>query len=103
MPQVMQHVPNVPWILVGCQEDARLDYRRVKQCIDEKKSPISKKQGKEFAKKTGCVAYIECSALTGKNIEKVIELAEVVAYMHAANISITSAGNDEDKKKCCVQ
>lgn len=102
MPQLIHHIPHVPWILVACQEDARMDFSRVNKLIERHQSPITRKQGKEFAKKTGCVAFIECSSRTGKNIDKVIELAEIVAYMNAANIPMASAGS-VDKKKCSVQ
>ena len=64
--ELREHGPEVPVILVG----TKLDLREEKG-----KAAISVSEGKSVAKEIGAVEYMECSALTQKNLRNVFERA----------------------------
>ena len=59
-------MPNRPIVLVGTKLDLR---------DDPKTETIPLSEGLKIAKKIGAANYIECSALTGKNVNDVFETA----------------------------
>lgn len=64
--ELRQHGPEVPVILVG----TKLDLREGKS-----KAAVSTSEGRSVAKEIGAVDYMECSALTQKNLRNVFERA----------------------------
>ena len=65
-PEVTEHMPNRPIVLVGTKLDLR---------DDPTTETIPLSEGLKIAKKIGAANYIECSALTGKNVNDVFEAA----------------------------
>ncbi|XP_063282583.1 ras-related C3 botulinum toxin substrate 1-like [Pelobates fuscus] len=74
-PEVKQHCPNVPIILVGTKLDLRDDKKIIEGLNKVKQSPISYPQGLVLAKQIEAVKYIECSALTQKGLKTVFDEA----------------------------
>ncbi|CAH2312459.1 ras-related C3 botulinum toxin substrate 1 [Pelobates cultripes] len=74
-PEVKQHCPNVPIILVGTKLDLRDDKKIIEELNKVKQSPISYPQGLALAKQIEAVKYIECSALTQKGLKTVFDEA----------------------------
>eukprot|EP00042_Codosiga_hollandica_P021319 m.73747 g.73747 ORF g.73747 m.73747 type:complete len:186 (-) comp50305_c0_seq4:172-729(-) len=67
-PEVTHHCPHVPIVLVGTKLDLR----------DENKTgkpTVTYQQGMQLAKDLNIVKYIECSALTQKNLKNVFDEA----------------------------
>eukprot|EP00696_Hemimastix_kukwesjijk_P019346 gnl/Hemi2/8584_TR2975_c0_g1_i1.p1 gnl/Hemi2/8584_TR2975_c0_g1~~gnl/Hemi2/8584_TR2975_c0_g1_i1.p1 ORF type:complete len:215 (+),score=58.98 gnl/Hemi2/8584_TR2975_c0_g1_i1:216-860(+) len=75
-PELQQHAAGVPIVLVGTKLDLRDDVRVIKKLADENRPPpITFQQGEQLAKDISAVNYIECSALTQKNLKAVFDEA----------------------------
>lgn len=78
-PELREYCPKVPVVLVGTQVDQRnnVDVKCKLNRIGS--TPISTQQGMTTAKKIGARKYIECSALTQKNLKATFDSAIIVA------------------------
>nr|POE90193.1 rho-related protein rac1a [Quercus suber] len=74
-PEIEHHAPNVPIILVGTKLDLRDDPEIREQLRQRKMSPISYEQAVQVAKEIKAVKYLECSALTQRNLKSVFDEA----------------------------
>ncbi len=63
------------FILVGTKIDLRINPADVELLAKSKQKPITHEQGERAAKEYGAYAYIECSALTQKNLARVFDIA----------------------------
>jgi small GTP-binding protein len=76
IPEVKEHCPTTPYILVGMKSDLR---DQLGQHADEYKSkeiePVPSSKGEEMKKTINAQAYIECSARTQYNLKEVFEQA----------------------------
>jgi len=75
VPEIQQHNPNTPMILVGTKLDIRDDKETIDRLAEKKLAPISHEQGQQLAKEINAVAYVECSALTQKGLKDVFDEA----------------------------
>ena len=67
VPQIQQHTPGVPMVLVGTKSDLRQASKLT--------ALVSEDEATALAERVGCVGYMECSALTGENVSNVFEFA----------------------------
>ena len=67
-PEVSQHCPKVPIILVGLKLDLR-DDKNIQQ------QPVTYEQGVQMANEIGALEYRECSALTQNGLKDVFDTA----------------------------
>ena len=74
-PEVADHCPNVPIILVGTKLDLRDDKETIEKLREKKLAPITYPQGLQMAKEISAVKYLECSALTQKGLKTVFDEA----------------------------
>ena len=74
-PEISHHCPNTPNILVGTKLDLREDKETIERLAEKKLSPITYQQGMQMAKEISSVKYMECSALTQKNLKQVFDEA----------------------------
>ncbi|KAI9829419.1 MAG: Rho GTPase protein rac1 [Sarea resinae] len=74
-PEISHHAPNVPIILVGTKLDLREDPATVRKLQDQKMQPISYELGSLRAKEIRAHKYVECSALTQRNLKTVFDEA----------------------------
>ena len=65
LPEVTALCPNAAIFIAGCKRDAVVDDEPV----------VERRHLEELMVKVGAVAYIECSAKTGENVEELFELA----------------------------
>ncbi|KAH8831677.1 ras family protein, partial [Flagelloscypha sp. PMI_526] len=72
-PEIQQHCPNVPVILVGMKIDLRQDEAVIESCRRKHAGPIEFEQGAAMAREIGAVAYLECSTLTEDGLEELFE------------------------------
>ena len=93
-PEVAHHCPKTPCLLVGTKLDMREDKDQLKKLEEKKITPITYEQGMAKAKDIGAVKYIECSALTQKNLRLVFDEA-VRAVIAPAK------GSGKEKKGGC--
>ncbi|KAH9261927.1 hypothetical protein BASA81_000583 [Batrachochytrium salamandrivorans] len=74
-PEISQHAPGVPFLLVGTKTDLRDDEEQVAKLRDKNLSPISEAKGNELAAKLGAQKFLECSALTQKGLKNIFDEA----------------------------
>ncbi|KAF3915279.1 hypothetical protein AA313_de0201083 [Arthrobotrys entomopaga] len=93
IPEVRHHCPGIPCLIVGTQVDLRDDAGVIDKLNRQRMKPISAEAGERLAKELGAVRYVECSALTQKNLKNVFDEA-IVAALEPPKI--------EKKKRNCV-
>jgi small GTP-binding protein len=102
IPEVKQHCPTTPYILVGMKSDLRDQFG---QHADEYKSkgwdPVSTSKGEEMKKVINAQAYLECSARIQYNLKEVFEAAIKVVLHPPAAIS-TKVDSASDGHCCQV-
>ena len=74
-PEIEHHAPNVPIILVGTKLDLRDDSNQTSQLRSKRMEPVSYEQAIGVAKDIRAHKYLECSALTQRNLKSVFDEA----------------------------
>ena len=74
-PEIEHHAPSVPIILVGTKLDLRDDDTTRESLRQRRMAPITHEQGVACAKEIKAVKYLECSALTQRNLKSVFDEA----------------------------
>lgn len=74
-PEIEHHAPGVPIILVGTKLDLREDRATAENLRSKKMEPVSYEQALIVAKEIKAVKYLECSALTQRNLKSVFDEA----------------------------
>ena len=75
VPELRKKFPKVPMILVGTLCDLRSDVRELIQLDKYNEKPVGEAEAEQTAKDIGAVCYVECSALTQKNMKDVFDTA----------------------------
>ena len=101
VPEVKEHCPQTPYILVGMKSDLRDQFN---QHADEYRSkgmePVPSQKGEEMKKTIGAQDYIECSARMQYNLKEVFESAiKVVLHPPSANTGAKQSKGDDGG--CC--
>ncbi|KAH8110608.1 P-loop containing nucleoside triphosphate hydrolase protein [Phellopilus nigrolimitatus] len=74
-PEISHHAPSTSLLLVGTKLDLRDDPATIDKLRERRMSPISYQQGLQMQKDIRAVKYLECSALTQKNLKTVFDEA----------------------------
>jgi len=74
-PEIEHHAPSVPIILVGTKLDLRDDRATAEALRARKMEPVSYEQALAVAKDIRAHKYLECSALTQRNLKSVFDEA----------------------------
>jgi Ras-related C3 botulinum toxin substrate 1 len=77
-PEIEHHAPNVPIILVGTKLDLRDDPAQLESLRMRKQEPVTYEQALAVAKEIRAHKYLECSALTQRNLKSVFD--EAIRY-----------------------
>jgi small GTP-binding protein len=91
LPELNQHAPGVPLILVGTKSDMRGDSSVAEELATRGQAMVTEEQALQMVKTIGAIRYIECSALTQENLKDVFDAAIKAAHV-----------NHPGKKKNCV-
>lgn len=92
IPEIQTMVPGMPVYIAGCKKDL------VEKNTDDK--CVSEQQAIELAQKVGAAGYLECSALTDENVDKIFkELAEAKTQKQKSNIRRAISGQIKSLKK----
>lgn len=91
-PEVFEHCPNVPIILVGTKKDLRDDPEELKKLKKKSLSVVSQQQGAALARQIQARKYMECSALSQDGVKEVFTEAARI-FLHPKQPS---------SKKSCV-
>ena len=78
-PEIEHHAPNVPIILVGTKLDLREDRGTMESLRQKKMEPVSYEQALQVSKEIRAHKYLECSALTQRNLKSVFD--EAIRYV----------------------
>ncbi|EKE41669.1 hypothetical protein ENUP19_0128G0039 [Entamoeba nuttalli] len=93
-PEVSHHCPNTPCLLIGTKIDIRDEQTQKNKTCDKKIEPITLEQGEAKCKDIGALKYIECSALTQKNLRYVFD--------EAVRAVINTTKKEKIKRKSCL-
>ena len=74
-PEIEHHAPNVPIILVGTKLDLREDRATMDSLRSKRMEPVSYEQALQVSKEIRAHKYLECSALTQRNLKSVFDEA----------------------------
>uniref|UniRef100_A0A5F8H1I6 Ras homolog family member V n=1 Tax=Monodelphis domestica TaxID=13616 RepID=A0A5F8H1I6_MONDO len=87
LPEIRTHNPQAPVLLVGTQADLRDDVNVLIQ-LDQggRETPVPHPQAQGLAEKIRARGYLECSALTQKNLKEVFDAAILSAIEHKARL-----------------
>lgn len=83
VPEIRRRCPLAPVLLVGTQCDLRQDVKVLIELARRRERPVAEEDARALAEKAGAVAYVECSALTQKNLKEVFDAAIAVGLRHA--------------------
>ncbi|XP_009894018.1 PREDICTED: rho-related GTP-binding protein RhoV [Charadrius vociferus] len=84
IPEIRTHNPRAPVLLVGTQADLRDDVNVLISLDRYHVKPVPRPQAEGLADKIRAEAYLECSALTQKNLKEVFDMAIVSGVEHKA-------------------
>ncbi|CAF2534448.1 unnamed protein product [Rotaria sp. Silwood2] len=80
---------KIPIILVGTQMDLRSDLKTLLTLDQQKLKPVTEKEARVRAQQIHACTYIECSALTEKNLKTVFDTAVITALeFRDANVTL---------------
>ncbi|KTF92875.1 hypothetical protein cypCar_00015805 [Cyprinus carpio] len=91
-PEVSEHCPNVPILLVGTKKDLRDDPEVLKNLKEKNLTVVSQQQGVALARQIQASKYMECSALSQDGVKEVFTEA-VLAFLNPKS---------QGRKKLCV-
>lgn len=114
-PEIAHHAPGVPIVLVGTKLDLRENENVKAEMAKRKQTPIAYEQAVACAREIRAVKYLECSALTQRNLKGVFDEAiRFVVYMmvpfdlstdrlpHRAVLSPRPVKDPKKKAKCVI-
>ncbi|KAJ8341498.1 hypothetical protein SKAU_G00337890 [Synaphobranchus kaupii] len=84
IPEIRAYNPTSPIILVGTQSDLRHDVNVLIDLDHSKVKPILNSRARGLAEKIRAQDYVECSALTQKNLKEAFDTAIFAAIKHKA-------------------
>ncbi|KAG9336496.1 hypothetical protein JZ751_002843 [Albula glossodonta] len=84
IPEIRAHNPASPIILVGTQSDLRHDVNVLINLDRFNVKPVLNSRACELAEKIRAQDYVECSALTQKNLKEAFDTAIFAAIKHKA-------------------
>lgn len=79
IPELRRHCPRAPVILVGTQCDLRSDVKVLVELDQYEERPVTEEQALARTRNISALSYVECSALTQKNLKEVFDAAILAA------------------------
>ena len=102
VPELQKHCPKTPIVLVGTQCDLRSDVKVLVELAQYEERPITEEQAVARTRSFGALTYVECSALTQKNLKEVFDTS-ILAAMDKRGLlkkCKTRGGKGSKKYKC---
>ena len=96
VPEIKQHCPNTPFLLLGTKVDLRGDRATLEKLAKNQEEPVSKEAGERMAKSLKAAKYVECSALTQEGVKNVFD----EAILH--HLEEVKKQKKSEKKKCNI-
>jgi len=98
-PEIEHHAPSVPIILVGTKLDLREDRGTMEGLKSKRMEPVSYEQALAVSKEIRAHKYLECSALTQRNLKSVFD--EAIRWV--GSLERARYLDDADHEKGCTQ
>jgi Ras-related C3 botulinum toxin substrate 1 len=96
LPEVKEHCPDTPYILVGLLSDSRDSFEKHAEEYREKGwEPVPTAKGEEMKEAIGAQAYVECGARINYNVKKVFHTA-IKIVLHSPPRSRPESGKKKD-------
>jgi Ras-related C3 botulinum toxin substrate 1 len=94
VPEIRQHCPDTPFVLVGTKTDLRSDIDTMQGLADKRLAAITTEQGQEMAQQVGAAMYREISSR---------QLFEVDGLFHeAVDLVLGPKIRAQRQGRCCV-
>jgi len=115
VPEIQEHAPGTPMILVATKADLRGKPEAVASLKEHNQTPITYDQGEQLMREIGAKRYLECSAISQEGLSKVFEEAVKVILFPSTveeetkveNSIVTPGGKKKGKEgkdeKCTIQ
>lgn len=100
--EIKHYCPKVPVLLVGTQSDLRTDINVLIELAEYKEQPITVQQAKALAASIGAVSYVECSALTQRNLKEVFDTALLAVLRAGSKLESLSLDSQAKSNKAAV-
>nr|XP_039269694.1 cdc42 homolog [Styela clava] len=94
IPEILQHCPDAPFILVGTKSDLRDDIATLEKLSSVNETPVTVEQGQDTAQTLGAADYVECSAQTLLGVEDTIN--------HAVDAVLLNFSAKSKRTKCSI-
>jgi len=101
-PEIMQHCPGTPFILVGTKIDLRNDAETVQRLVASGYQPLSPMDGERMKSSIGALQYLECSALTGQGLKDVFDTAIRIAIKGSRGVRQNGGKNKGGGSSCMI-
>uniref|UniRef100_A0A8C5DMP4 Rho-related GTP-binding protein RhoU-like n=1 Tax=Gouania willdenowi TaxID=441366 RepID=A0A8C5DMP4_GOUWI len=88
LPEIRQHSPDAPLVLVGTQLDLREDVQVLIHLAQNQERPVGTEEGQRLARDLGAVSFAECSALTQKNLKDAFDSAILASIQPTDSSSV---------------
>jgi len=101
--EVRRHAPHCPVMLVGTQCDLRNDVKVLIELAKYKDKPVSEADALRLANDIGASHYMECSALTQKNLKDVFDQAILDSLNYDRELDRGKESRRSAKKKYRIE
>ena len=81
VPEITRHCPGVPFLLVGMKADLIEDRTTIERLAERKQTPVRRHQAQELAEEIKAVKYLECSALSQKGLQTILQEAAIATLV----------------------
>uniref|UniRef100_A0A8D0D4W9 Uncharacterized protein n=1 Tax=Sander lucioperca TaxID=283035 RepID=A0A8D0D4W9_SANLU len=98
VPEIRQHCPTAPLVLVGTQLDLREDVQVLIQLAHNQERPVGTEEGQQLAQELGVVSFSECSALTQKNLKDTFDSAILACIQQTDSCGVQQQSQTLRKK-----
>lgn len=99
VPELRKHNAKTPIVLVGTQCDLRSDVKVLVELAQYEEKPVTEEQALARVRNIGAISYVECSALTQKNLKEVFDTC-ILAAMDKRGLLKKTKKKGSVKYKC---
>ncbi|XP_058495563.1 rho-related GTP-binding protein RhoU-like isoform X1 [Solea solea] len=103
VPEIRQHCPDAPLVLVGTQLDLREDVQVLIHLAQNQQRPVATEEGQRLAEQLGAVSFAECSALTQKNLKDAFDSATLASIQQTDSSSSSSSSSSIQQQKLTLR
>uniref|UniRef100_A0AAY5K4C8 Ras homolog family member U n=1 Tax=Esox lucius TaxID=8010 RepID=A0AAY5K4C8_ESOLU len=84
--EIRHHCPGAPVVLVGTQLDLKEDVQVLIQLDRNQERPVGAEEATQRTQEVGAVSFVECSALTQKNLKEVFDQAILASLQQSESV-----------------